>query len=116
MVGKFNEQRVAFYTAQLALAAKFLEDAGQVQWILCPESIYVTREGNKRSTMNVLLYVDHHIKIITPFRIWTEHDGTNVYYGICTRIMVINIISARSFFSRSHWIAPAVVVFWMPDL
>jgi hypothetical protein len=92
MVGKFNEQRVAFYTAQLALAAKFLEDAGQVQWILCLASIYVTREGNKRFTMNVLLYVDRHIKIITPFRIQTENDGpSNEYYGICLELWSLTL-------------------------
>jgi hypothetical protein len=45
---RLSEERVVHYTAQMALAIKFLEDNGIIQFTLTVDDFYVTTEGMKR--------------------------------------------------------------------
>jgi hypothetical protein len=45
---RLSEERVVHYTAQMALAIKFLEDNGIVQFTLSVDDFYITAEGMKK--------------------------------------------------------------------
>jgi hypothetical protein len=52
----FPESRVAFYTAQIALALKFLQDNGLGHIFLSLEYFHINEEGTKDATCSHSIY------------------------------------------------------------
>ena len=79
--GRFPESRVAFYTAQIALALKFLQDNGLGHIFLSPEYFHINAEGTKDVQCNInSFYILGNVKLIIPFHNLTDQKDTSSEY------------------------------------
>jgi serine/threonine protein kinase len=77
---RFPESRVAFYTAQIALALKFLQDNGLGHIFLSLEDFHINAEGTKDAQCNMFSFcILGYVKLIIPFHNLT--DQKNEYLG-----------------------------------